>query len=172
MASAPTTPANGSLPAGFVSPFKRIPMAGTHDDLLACAAILTSKTMEEVKKMAVTLGMRARGPFVVDEVLLRKILFNLSNLAVKDYKDFVSVAALPDVCVLCCDYSEHDDSGRHVIFHHVRGTSQLPSFNYVIDVANWIDPTQHVTTDLGHLNMKPAWYLEITQRPSPTGKAK
>ena len=172
MASAPTAPGNGSLPAGFVSPFKRIPMAGTHDDLLACAAILTSKTLEEVKKTAVTLGMRANGPFYVDEVLFRKILFNLSNLAVQDYKDVVSIAALPDVCVLCCDYSEHDDSGRHVIFHHVRGTSQVPSFNYVIDVANWIDPKQYVTTDLSHLNMKPAWFLEINERPSPTGKAK
>jgi hypothetical protein len=172
MASAPTTPGNGSLPAGFISPFKRIPMSGTHDDLLACAAVLTNKTMEEVKKTAVTLGMRATGPFFVDEVLLRKLLYNLSNLAVSDYKDFISVAALPDVCLLCVDFEDIYETCRHVIFHHVRATPQIPSFSYVIDVANWIDPKQHVTTDFGHLNMKPAWYLEITQRPSPTGKAK
>ena len=172
MASVPTKSGNGSLPAGFVSPFKRTPMSGTHDDLLACAAVLANKTMEEVKKTAVTLGMRANGPFYVDEVLFRKILFNLSNLAVSDYKDFISVAALPDVCVLCCDFIEHDDTGRHVIFHHVRATPQVPSFSYVIDVANWIDAKQYVTTDLSHLNMNPAWYLEITHRPSLAGKVK
>lgn len=91
MASAPPKTSNGSLPAGFVSPFNRVPMQGTHDDLLACAAVITNKTMEEVKKMAVTLGMRANGPFFMDEVLFRKILFNLLNLAVSDYKDFTTV---------------------------------------------------------------------------------
>ena len=172
MASTLTKSSNGQLPAGYVSPFNRVPMAGTHDDLLACAAVLCGKTMEEVKKMAVTLGMRANGPFYVDEVLFRKILFNLSNLAVSDYKDFISIAALPALCVLCCDYAEEDDTGRHVIFHHVKATPEIASFSYVIDVANWLDHKQHVTTDLGHLNLQPAWYLEVTQRPSPTGKGK
>ena len=172
MASAPTKASNGSLPAGFVSPFKRVPMQGTHDDLLACAAVLCGKTIEEVKKMAVTLGMRANGPFYADEVLFRKILFNLSSLAVSDYKDFTTVAALPDVCVLCVDYEDTNETCRHVVFHHVRGTPDQPAFSYVIDVANWIDPKQQVTTDLSHLNTQPAWYLEITQRPSPTGKIK
>jgi hypothetical protein len=87
MASAPTKPGNGQIPPGFVSPFKRVPMQGTHDDLLACAATLCGKTIEEVKKMAVALGLRANGPFYLDETLFRKIVFNLSNLAVSDYKD-------------------------------------------------------------------------------------
>ena len=169
MASAPTQNGNGKLPAA--SPFTRIPMQGTHDDLLACAAVLCGKTIEEVKKMAVTLGMRANGPFFLDEKLLRKILFNLSNLAVSDYKDFKSIAALPDVCVLCVDYDK-DETCRHVIYHHVRGTPDLPAFSYVIDVGNWIGPEQQVTTNLSHLRLEPAWYLEITQRASPSGKGK
>lgn len=168
----PAKPGNGQLPPGFVSPFKRVPMQGTHDDLLACAAILCGKTMEDVKKMAVTLGMRATGPFYTDEVLFRKILFNLSNFAVSDYKDFKTVAALPDVCVLCVDYVTHDETCRHLVFHHIRGTAEMPALNYVIDPANWIDAKQQLTTDFGHLKMEPAWYLEITQRPSPTGKTK
>jgi hypothetical protein len=172
MAIAPVKNGDGKLPPGFVSPFKRVPMAGTHDDLLACAAVLTNKTMEEVMKMAVTLGMRANGPFYVDQVMFRKILFNLSHLAVSDYMDFKTVEALPDVCVLCVDYEDVNETSRHVIFHHIRATSQIPSFSYVIDVANWIDPKQYMTTDLSHLNMKPAWYLEISPRASPTGKGK
>ena len=169
MSSAPTQ--NGKLPAGFVSPFTRVPMQGTHDDLLACAAVLCGKTIDEVKKMAITLGMRATGPFFLDEKLLRKILFNLSNLAVSDYKDFKSIAALPDVCVLSVDYDK-DETCRHVIYHHVRGTPDLPAFSYVIDVGNWVSPEQQITTNLSHLRLEPAWYLEITQRASPSGKGK
>ena len=125
MASAPTKDSGGQLPTGFQSPFfKRVPMQGTHDDLLACAATLCGKTMDDIKKMAVTLGMRANGPSFMDETLFRKILLNCSNLAVSDYKDFTSLSALPDVCVLCCDYSKFDESFRHVVFHHVRGTGK------------------------------------------------
>ena len=177
MASAPTKDSGGQLPAGFQSPFKRVPMQGTHDDLLACAATLSGKSMEDTKKMAVTLGMRANGPFIMDEKMCRKIIFNISTLAVSDYKDFTSVAALPDVCLLCCDYSTFDDSFRHVVFHHVRATPNTPnapSFSYVIDVAHWIDAKKHITTDFSALKLDPgsAWYLEITQRANPNGKGK
>jgi len=46
MASA-MKPTNGTIPIGYVSPYKRVPMSGTHDDLLACAATLCNKTMED-----------------------------------------------------------------------------------------------------------------------------
>jgi spermidine synthase len=51
---------------------------------------LSGKTIEEAKKMAVTLGLRANGPFYLDEKLFCKILFKFSNLAVSDY-NFPSV---------------------------------------------------------------------------------
>jgi hypothetical protein len=60
-----------------------------------------------------------------------------------------------------------------VVFHHVKASPEFPSLSYVIDVAPWVDAKQQVTTDLSHLKMEPAWYLEITQRPNPAGtKAK
>jgi len=171
MASAPSTKTtNGALPAA--SPFKRVAMQGTHDDLLACAAVLCGKDLETVKKMAVTLGMRANGPFFMDVALFRKILFNLSNLAVSDYKDFKSVAAMPDVAVLCVDYEEVNETCRHLVWHHVRAQPDVPSFSYVIDVAPWVGAHQQMTTDLSHINLQPAWYLEITQRPNTSGKGK
>ncbi len=170
MASTPSKTASGALPVA--SPFKRVAMQGTHDDLLACAAVLCNKTMEDVKKMAVTLGMRANGPFFMDVALFRKILFNLSNLAVSDYKDFKSVAAMPDVAVLCVDFEDVNETCRHLVWHHVRAQPDVPSFSYVIDVAPWVGAHQQVTQDLSHLNMQPAWYLEITQRPNPSGKGK
>ena len=176
MATAITSPNNGQLPTGFKPPFTRVAQLGTHDDLLAVAATLCGKTIEEVKKMAVTLGMRANGPFYLDEKLFRKILFNLSNFAVGDYKDFTTVEALPALCVLCVDFATQPEGDvfRHVVFHHVKATPETPSFSYVIDVAPWVDAKQQVTTDLRHLDTASgAWYLEITQRPNPAGtKAK
>ena len=171
MASAPSTKtSNGALPAA--SPFKRVAMQGTHDDLLACAAVLCGKSMEDVKKMAITLGMRANGPFFMDVALFRKILFNLSNLAVSEYKDFKSLAAMPDVAVLCVDFEDVNETCRHLVFHHVRAQPDVPSFSYVIDVAPWVGAHQQMTTDMSHLQMQPAWYLEITQRPNPSGKGR
>lgn len=171
MASVATKTGNGALPAGFKSPFVRVEQESSHDDLLAVAATLTNKSLAEVKKMAVTLGMRANGPFYFDEDLFRKTLFNLSNLAVSPYKDFKSVAALPDVCVLCVDF-DASETCRHLVFHHIRATPDISSFSYVIDVANWIDGKQKMTTDLSHIALQPAWYMEITQRPNPSGKGK
>lgn len=168
MASAPTKAPSGTLPVP--SPFKRVPMKGTHDDLLACAATLCGRSMEDVVKTAITLGMRANGPFYMDEVLFRKILFNLSNLAVSDYKNFTSIAALSEVVVLCVDYEDVNETCRHVVFHHVRGTGDVAAFNYVIDVAPWVSASQQVTTDFSHLDLSRAWYLEITQRPSANGR--
>lgn len=161
MASASTKPGNGALPAGFKSPFTRVAQEGSHDDLLAAAATLTNKSLAEVRKMAITLGMRAAGPFYLDEVLFRKILFNLSNLGVTDYAEFTSVAALPEVCVLCIDFESVNETCRHVLFHHVRAQPGQQSFSYVIDVAPWVEAHQQVTTDMSHLNLEPAWFLGI-----------
>ena len=176
MATAITSPNNGQLPTGFKSPFTRVAQLGTHDDLLGVAATLCGKTIEDVKKMAVTLGMKANGPFYLDEKLFRKIIFNLSNFAVGDYKDFTTVEALPSLCVLCVDFATQPEGDvfRHVVFHHVKATPETPSFSYVIDVAPWVDAKQQVTTDLRHLDTASgAWYLDITQRPNPAGtKAK
>ncbi len=173
MASAPasTKTGNGALPAGFKSPFVRVEQEGSHDDLLAVAATLTNKTLAEVKKMAVTLGMRANGPFYFDEVLFRKVLFNLSNLTCSPYQNFVSGNALSDVSVLCLDYDEHE-AARHLLFHRVRATTpDGQSFSYVIDPASWIQDSQKISTDLRHLNMQPAWFMAVTQRPNPNGKS-
>lgn len=164
---------NGQLPSGFISPFKRVPMQGTHDDILACAAILCGRSMEDVKKTAITLGMRANGPFYTDPGLLRKLLFNLSDLACSDYKDFTKVDALPSVAVLCGAFSTFDESCRHVVFHHVKGNDKFQSFSYLVDPAPWVDSKYFITTNFSEFSLEPqAWYLEITQRPNPAGKTK
>lgn len=168
-------PTFGQLPPGFVSPFTRIEMMGTHDDLLACAATLCGKPIDAAMKVAVALGMSANGPFYVDEDLFRKILFNLGQLTAGDYQEFTDVVALPDVAVLCLVHGKQAETYRHVVFHRVRATADstsTPPFNYVIDPANWLDAKAHVTTTLDHLDMRPAWYLEIKQLSAGTARSK
>lgn len=166
-------PTYGQLPSGFVSPFTRVEMMGTHDDLLACAATLCGKSIDDAKKVAVALGMSANGPFHVDEDLFRKILFNLGQLTAGEYQELTDIAALPDVTVLCLVHGKQAETYRHVVFHHVRATADAtPSCSYVIDPANWLDAKAHVTTSLDHLDMKPAWYLEIKQLSGGTARSK
>ena len=168
MASAPTQIGNGSLPPGFKSPFQLVTQAGTHDDLLAVVAVLTGKNLQQVFDTAVTLGMR-KFNYYVDEVLVKKLLFNLSPLTIGPCREVTSTAALPDVCILLIDYDTVTETGRSVLFHHVRGSAQQSAFSYIVDVSNATDPKLRVTTSLAHLNIKPAFYWEVTPRQNPTG---
>jgi hypothetical protein len=171
MASAPTQTGNGQLPPGFKSPFTLVTQTGTHDDLLAVVATLTGKTLLEVFGLAVTLGMR-KFNYHVDDALAKKLLFSLSNLTIGPWTEFASIAAMPDVAILLIDYDASSETGRSVVFHHVKGTQQQPAFHYILDVSNTTDPKLRVTTSFAHLNMKNAWYLEVTQRPNPAGNGK
>jgi hypothetical protein len=172
MASAPNQAVNGQLPPAFKSPYTLVTQTGTHDDLLAVVATLVGKSLLDVLSTAVTLGMRKTNYFV-DDVLVKKLLFNLSNLTIGPWKEFTSFAAMPDVAILMIDYDTETETGRCVVFHHVRGTPQQPAFHYILDVSMIADPTLRLTTSLAHLNLKNAWFLEVTQRPNPAGtKAK
>lgn len=167
MASAQTKIGNGQLPSGFVSPFTRVPCS-THDDLISIVSCLSGRTHEEVIKLAVTLGMR-RFNFWIDDAMVRKLLLNLSPLGISPYKDFTTFSAMPDVAILLVDWDATTETGRHVLFHHVRGTGTQQAFSYVIDPSELVDDSQKITTSFSHLNVKPAWFMEVTPRPNPNG---
>ena len=155
-----STNTKGALPAGFTPPFKLIPQLDRSDDLLACVAILTGKSLADVRKQAEQFGLPKTGPYWVDIDMTAKLLMNLGNLVATKYKEFTSFAALPDVAILLIDYDEDTEIGRHVIWHHIRGTKDQQALSYVIDPALHISASQQMTTEFGHL--KPAWYVEVT----------
>jgi hypothetical protein len=161
----------GKFPEKFVSPFSRVEMAERNDDSLAAIGTVSGKTLAEVTKLAVQLGYPEHGPAYVDQSLIAKLLFNLGFNA-SDYKEVVSLDGIPDVAILMVDYQPAGDFGRHVVWHHVRGTPTQQGFAYVIDVRNWGDPKTHVTTNFEHLRLEPAWYIEVTPRVSQSGKTK
>ena len=164
-----STNTKGALPAGFTPPFKLIPQLDRFDDLLACVAILTGKSLADVRKQAEQFGLPKTGPYWVDIDMTAKLLMNLGSLVATNYKECPSLAALPDVAILLIDYDEDTEIGRHVIWHHIRGTKDQPAFSYVIDPALHISASQQMTTEFGHL--KPAWYVEVTVAKAG-GKAK
>lgn len=169
---ATTKPNNGQLPPGFVSPFKRVEMEERIDDALACVAILTNQSLADIKKLAFQHGFPEHGPAWVGDTLIAKLLYQ-HGLVGSAYKQVDSISALCDCAILLTTYNPSTEIGRHVVWHHVRGTAEQVAFHYVIDPAPWIDPKHHVTTDFKHLKLeKPIYYIEVTQRPDMTRKSK
>lgn len=155
----------GTMPPGFVSPFKRVQMEERNDDALACIATITGNSLADVTKLAVQLGYPPHGPAFVDITLINKILYNLGFESSGDYLDIASFDALPDVAILMVDYNEALDMGRHVVWHHVRGTENGLAFSYVVDVAQWLsDPAQYASADWRHIKTEPSWYIEVKPR--------
>ena len=166
-------PNNGQLPPGYVSPFQRVPMEERIDDALACCAMLTSQSLADIKKLAIQHGFPPHGPAWVDNQLIAKICYQ-HGLVSSDYKHTDTISALPNVALLLADYNPRNEIGRHVLWHHIRGTAEQTAFHYVVDPAGWLDPKHHITTDFKHLKLdqKPIYYIEVTQRPDMTRKSK
>jgi hypothetical protein len=166
MASKPAI--NTGLPEGFQSPFKRVQMEERMDDSLACIATLTGRSLADVHKMAVEFGVPAFGPYFITESKIAALLINLGGLVATNYKEFSSFAELPDVSILLSSYDEQVELGCHQIFHRVPGKNGTKDFAYIIDVASWIDPSDHFTTAL--TSFKPAYYIGVTAKPQAKGK--
>lgn len=152
-----------TLPTGFTSPFKRVAMEERIDDALACIAMVTGNTLAEVTAAAIKLGYPAHGPAWTYYSLIAKLVPKLSTYGSVDYQDLLSVSALPDLAILLVNYDPATEIGRHVLWHHVRATEKVPSFHYIIDPAGWIDVKYQMTSDFSHLNLKGAYYIELTQ---------
>lgn len=130
------------------------------DDAFACIATLTGKSLEEVNRAAVAQGYPAQGPAYPTETLMAKLLMSLGNLVSTNYKEFVSIAALPEVAILFIDWDEEMDTGRTVVWHRVPRTDAHPAFSYVIDPGSWIPEGRHVHTDIGSLKI--TWFMAVT----------
>lgn len=168
MASVPSKTNGGSLPPGYVSPFKREQMVERIDDSLCCVAMLTNRTLSEIKEQAFKFGLPRTGPAWVFNDMIAKLLFQY-GLVGGEYKEVDSLSGMPDVAILMVDYNRETDIGRHVVWHHVRGTPEQAAFHYVIDPLAELDPKHHRTSDFKHLQIEaPIYYLAVSPRPDTT----
>jgi hypothetical protein len=173
LAMAKKQPSGGAIPADFQSPFSRVAMDHPRgDDALACVATLTGRSLDEITKFAVQIGYPPDGPaYVANAGLLGRLLHNF-RLVADEWQEVTSFDALPDVAILMVDWHPTLEYGRHVVWHHVRGTDAFPSFSYVIDPRPNIPVEQQVTTNWSHLKCEPAWYIEVTKHAASPAKRK
>jgi hypothetical protein len=153
----------GQLPACFKPVFKVVPQNCRHDDLLAAVATVTGKTMSEVWAAANKLGLPKTGQFYVTDALVAKLLVQ-DGLISTVWKDFTNFDVIDGVAFLWVDVQGNDPelSGRVVVTHHVRGTSDYPSFRYFLDIAE-TDPSKQIITDLTRFS--PTSFIQITGKP-------
>lgn len=170
-----STPAETGLPAGFVSPFKRVEMQPNIriDDGMACIAMLTNQPLDTIMKAAFQHGVAEHGPTWCYASQLQSILRDYGLNA--EEKECSTIDALPDVALITAHFDPATLFGRWALWHHVRATAKVKSFHYVIDPAYWIDPSQHiVTTDIQQRLITPKsniFYLEISAKATAKGKA-
>lgn len=164
MASAPSKSNSGALPSGYVSPFKREQMVERIDDGLCCVAMLTKRSLAEIKEQAFKFGLPRTGPAWVYNDMIAKLLFQY-GLVSSDDKEVDSLSGMPDVAIMQVSYDQATGIGRKILWHHVRGTAEQAAFHYVIDPLAELDPKYHYTTDFQHLRIEsPIYYQEITPR--------
>jgi hypothetical protein len=114
------------------------------------------------------MGLPKNGPYFVGEDMIAKLLMKTGGLVASKYKEFEKIELLPDVAILLVEYDEDTEIGRHVVWHHVRGTKEQPSFHYIVDVGSWIPETDQFTTAVNAYS--PAYYIEVTAKAGGTGK--
>ena len=153
-AATPSTP-------DFKPAFTRVQQSNDFDDAFACVAILTGKTLDEVRKVAIEkLKHPKHGPYQITDAFLNKLLglFDLISTDYKPLRDGIAQLA-PDVAILWigCDPA-NENVGRHVVFHRARTTNG--AVEYVIDPAYWVtDPAMQIRTDLKALGA--SWWIGV-----------
>ena len=112
-------------PSAFQPAFKRV--VQTHDfdcGLFACIAMVSNKTLPEIRKLAVKkVGVPEHGPWWMTPLMLTN-LCNAAGWGATAYKEATKIADLPDIAFLMVDYDSKIDIGRHVC-----GITSAPAFN-------------------------------------------
>jgi hypothetical protein len=158
MASKPTT--------DYQPAFKRVEQSSELDDVIAVAAMITQKTLAEVRAVATAkFQIPQHGGWYLTEAMIAELFAHFSYFA-GQYKEAKKVVELPDLCLLLIDYRGENSAatGRHVLFHRQRSAGVV---EYVIDPAAFVtDPAKQIRTDLSDLRGA-LWYMSV--HPMKTG---
>lgn len=157
-----TTPTAAPTPAtGFQPAFKRVAQTNDFDCWLACIAMIVNRPLDEVRKVAVDrFKLPKNGPYsFMDDGLIAKLFAHWSFTATV-WKESTGIASLPDVCIGLVAYDPETEIGRHVLFVRQKDATGKIAQEYIIDPAYWIDPSQHVRTDIKGFPI--SWHIGIT----------
>lgn len=137
-----------STPTTFTPAFPFVAQTNDFDDVFACAAMLSGKTIEEVREIAVAKTKHpARGPYYLGETQIAALLAQLGLVATV-YKEVGRVADIPDVALLLVDYNADMEVGRHILFHRAKAShASGTTIEYALDPAPWCKPADRVRTN-------------------------
>ena len=172
-----------------VAPVPRIQQIERCDDPLACLAMLSKKSLEEVTALAHEAGFPRQGPAYIPDEMLVVLAMKSGGWVAKNYKEFTSFSQLPSIAILHVDYSEVIDLGRTVLWlkpplpegqQESKASTVVPinsdkpplssaegttlfdlGAGYVIDPAYWIEPEQQILTGVTPVHFQPWWYMEL-----------
>lgn len=137
-----------STPTTFTPAFSFVAQTNDFDDVFACAAMLSGKTIEEVREIAVAKTKHpARGPYYLGETQIAALLAQLGLVATV-YKEVGRAADIPDVALLLVDYNADMEVGRHILFHRAKAShASGTTIEYALDPAPWCKPADRVRTN-------------------------
>jgi hypothetical protein len=168
MKNIPTTLKSTS--AGFEPGFGHVGIQkDRHACALACLAIISGTTLEDVFKNAEALGMPRTGPY--NHRLDGEFLASLGaayGWVLSDWKEVTKFSQLPDLCIAMVGYDEEYEIGAHVVVHKAKASHDAKTITYIIDPsAN--TPQQQIRTDLDAF--APTWYIGVhPMKTSPLGR--
>lgn len=137
-----------STPTTFTPAFAFVAQTSDFDDVFACAAMLSGKTIEEVRDIAIAKTKHpARGPYYLGETQIAALLAQLQLVATV-YKDVGKVSDIPDVALILVDYNDEMEVGRHILFHRAKAShASGTTIEYALDPAPWAKPADRVRTN-------------------------
>ncbi|MDF3835911.1 hypothetical protein P3W85_23600 [Cupriavidus basilensis] len=169
MATIPTSVA--STTTSFQPAYQRVQQQGDFDCAFACIAMITGKTLDEIRQLAIDkFDHPAHGPYWITEHLITALLAHHRWVATV-YKEATSTADLPDLAIAMVDYDPDTEIGRHTLFHRAKA-SHDPKIviEYMVDPAGWIEQSMHIRTDFDACH--PSWFIGVhpMSKPAKDGK--
>ena len=159
-----------STPNTFTPAFTFIAQTNDFDDVFACAAMLSGKTIEEVRDIAIAKTKHpARGPYYLGETRIAPLFAQLGLVATV-YKEIGRVADIPDVAFLIVDYNADMEIGRHILFHRAKASHASGTTIETLDPAPWCKPVDRARTNFKSVSGTWAAGIHATNTKGGSGK--
>lgn len=150
--------ANTTTPS-FKPAFTRVQQTDDCNCAFACIAMLASKTIDEVRQVAIEKFKHPKhGPYWIGEDLIAKLLTHFGWVGTV-FKASTGISSLPDTAIAMVDYSVDTEIGRHVLFNRVTPPGAKQPVEYIIDPAYWVDTVQQIRTDIKGFPI--SWYIGV-----------
>ncbi|MGF6611854.1 hypothetical protein OKW45_006776 [Paraburkholderia sp. WSM4175] len=160
-----------STPTTFTPAFTFVPQMSEFDDIWSCCAMISGKTIEQVREIAVTkLKHPARGPFYYGETHIAALLAQLEFVG-SVYKEISKVSDIPDLALILVNFHEDMQCGRHILFHRGRAShTSGTSIEYAIDPSVGCVPAERIRNNFK--NIAGHWVIGIHSMNIKTGTGK